>query len=52
MTERIFGPFGDTFDDALSRLESAIAKSETDSEIVRINLEQLLHGAHAPPGHG
>ena len=52
MTERIFGPFGDTFDNAFSRLESAVTKSETEAETLRIALERLLDGAHAIPGDG
>jgi hypothetical protein len=47
MTERIFGPFRDSFDDALSRLEAAVGKSETEAEMLRVAVEQLQHGTHA-----
>ena len=47
MTERIFGPFADSFDHELSRLEAAVAKSETEAEMRRVAVEQLLKGGHA-----
>jgi hypothetical protein len=47
MTERIFGPFGDSFNDALSRIEAAIAKSEGEAEQLNVVVAQLLIGARA-----
>jgi hypothetical protein len=47
MTERIFGPFRDSFDDALSRLEASVAKSETEAERLKVAVEQLLKRAAA-----
>lgn len=44
MTERIFGPFGDSFNDALSRLEAAVAKSEVEAKVLSIVVEQLQRG--------
>jgi hypothetical protein len=52
MTERIFGPFRDSFDGALSRLEAAVAKSETEAHLLEVAVEQLLHGAPALVGAG
>ena len=46
MTERIFGPFGDSFDKAFSRLKAAVAKSETEAEKLRVAVEQLLKETH------
>jgi hypothetical protein len=44
MTERIFGPFGDSFDDAISRLEAAVTNSEAEAKMRNITLEVLLNG--------
>ena len=52
MTERIFGPFGSSFNDALSRLQAAVAKSEAETEVLRIAVEQLHNGARALVGGG
>jgi hypothetical protein len=46
MTERIFGPFRDSFDDALSRLEAAVGKSENEAEMLRVAVEQLQPHLH------
>jgi len=47
MTERIFGPFKESFDDALSRLNAAVAKSQSEAEVTRITVGKLLNGIHA-----
>ena len=47
MTERIFGPFEDSFNDALLRLEATIAKSEGEAEQLNVVVAQLLIGASA-----
>ncbi len=52
MTERIFGPFGDTFDGAFSRLEADVAKSETEAEMLRMTLERFFHSPRLLVGDG
>jgi hypothetical protein len=47
MTERIFGPSKDNFDDALSRLKAAVLKSEAEAELLREAAEQLFHRTNA-----
>jgi hypothetical protein len=47
MTERIFGPSKDNFDDALSRLKAAVLKSETEAELLREAADQLFSGTNA-----
>jgi hypothetical protein len=51
MTERIFGPVGDNFDDAIARLAAAVAKSETEAKMRNLTLEVLLNGASSLPGN-
>ena len=50
MTERIFGPFRDSFDGALSRLEAAVSKSEAEVRLQEVAVEQLLNRTPALVG--
>jgi hypothetical protein len=52
MTERIFGPFRDSFDGAFSRLEAAVSKSEDEAHLLEIAVERLLNGAPELVGAG